>query len=145
MKVLLDTNIWVRYLMQDEEEQFESCRDLIETIEQGKIRPYISSIVLLELYFVLHSVYKIPKKEVEHDINTILDTRGLTILDTVNSKEAFSFMTKHGIKFADCFIATQIKKDMILCTYDEDFKKFDGIRIENPKQILNALDVLEST
>lgn len=136
MKVFVDTNIWVRYFVRDNKEQFEYCSQLIKSIESGKVRSYVSPIVLLELFYVLQSVYDVPRIEVSEDIQAILDMRMITILDRTDSRKAFDVHTNTHVKYSDCLIATQLSKDMILCTYDIDFKKFDGIRVANPKQVL---------
>ena len=134
-KVFLDANVILRYVVADHEEPFEECRKLITSIRAGSIRPYISSIVLLEVAHVLYSVYKVPRSEIIKDIATILELRGLVVVEETNFREAFSLHQKTGVKLADCLIATQVPKGVALVTYDRDFAKLPGLTARTPKEI----------
>ncbi|MBI4999175.1 PIN domain-containing protein [Candidatus Gottesmanbacteria bacterium] len=122
-KIFLDSNIWLRYLLRDEEKQFRDCQQLLILNEQGKFKIYTSTICLLEIVYTLSSFYKIKRDEVVADLRNIISTRNLTLIDKTNFSEALRVFEKHQIKFADCLIATQIPKGVILCTYDREFKK----------------------
>lgn len=132
MKVFLDTNIWLRLLLADEEATYQKCRQLFDKIEAGQIKPYTSTIVLLEISFVLSKIYKITKTQVINDLETILTTRNLTLIEKTDFKKALNFYKKYQIKLADCLIASQITKDIALCSFDKDFKKISGFKIVVP-------------
>lgn len=135
-KVFIDANIWLRYLVADQEEQFIQCRNLINTIQEGTIHAYTSSLVFLEVSYVLFSVYKISQKEIDKDITALLNLRGLVIVDMTQFRHAFSLHQKTGIKLADCLIATQVPAGVTLVTYDRDFSKLSGVTVRTPRQIL---------
>ena len=60
----LDTNVVVRYLMQDDRRQYEKARRLIHR-EAGKGEPvFVSLLVLLEIEWVLRSRYGLSKLEI---------------------------------------------------------------------------------
>lgn len=139
MNFFLDSNVWIRYLMRDKEESYRSCLQLMEIIEQGKIRPYISTIVLLEIYWVLTSYYKIAKSEAQKDIEKICTLRGLVIVEKTNFREAFAMHKKIHVKLSDCLIATQIGKGIVLCTYDTEFKKFPFLTSAEPGDIVKKI------
>lgn len=136
MKFLLDSNIWIRYLVRDNEASFQSCSALFTSMEKGNIRPYISTIILLEIYWVLTSYYKIKKKEAQKDIEKICATRGLVIVEKTDFRRAFALHKKTGVKLADCLIATQVGKGIALCTYDREFAKIPSVRSMTPAQVL---------
>ena len=135
MAIFLDSNILLRYLVADHHEPFEDCRALIAKIQNGTIQPYMSSIVLLEVAFVLSSVYKVPRSEIIKDITTILELRGLVVVEITHFREAFRLHQKMKVKLADCLIATQVPKGVILVTYDRDFTKLPGIMVKTPARI----------
>lgn len=139
MKLLLDSNIWIRYLIRDNEVSFRSCLALFEAFEKGEIRPYISTIILLEIYWVLTSYYRIQKKEVQRDIEKICALRGLVILGKTDFRRAFDIHKQVGIKLADCLIAGQIEQGIVLCTYDKEFAKIPSVRAMTPGEVLAGL------
>lgn len=135
MAIFLDSNILLRYLVADHVEPFEACRTLIIKIQQGILQPYISSIVLLEVTFVLASVYKVPRAKIIKDIATILELRGLVVVDGTHFREAFKLHRQSGVKLSDCLIATQVPKGVVLVTYDRDFVKLPGLTVRTPQAV----------
>lgn len=119
--------------MADDEKKFKDCLRLLEIIEKGKIRPYTSNIIILEIIFVLIRIYKFPKKKVLDGIKKILNLRNFTLIETTNAKEAIKIFKSHNVKFPDCLIATQIPEGAKMVTYDQDFQKINGIFTAEPK------------
>ena len=138
-KVFLDTNVWLRFLLQDEKEQAEACLKLLELIEAGKFRPYTSAIVLLELQYVLTVVYKIPREEVVKDIEAILGTRGLVLIEKTDFRKALEAYRQTKIKLADCLIATALPAKTMLCSYDQDFRKVAGVTVKTPAEVVRMV------
>ena len=60
----LDTNVLVRFLVRDDEEQFERARRLIRREAQDGEPVRVSLLVLLETEWVLRSRYKLSKGEI---------------------------------------------------------------------------------
>ena len=136
MSIFLDSNIWLRFIMADDPKMFDTCVALFQAISRGEIIPYSSSIVLLEVGYVLRSVYKIGKQDVISDLETVVITRGLVLIEKTNFREALSLHKQTGIKLADCLIASQIPKGIALCTYDMEFKKIPHLSIVTPNEIV---------
>lgn len=136
MAIFLDTNVLLRYLIADQKEQFIHCRELIGKVRDGMIRPYLSSIVLLEVAYVLSSVYHVSRRAIAKDIATVLDLRGLVIVEETHFRHAFALHQKTGVKLADCLIATQVPAGVALVTYDRDFAKLHGLAVRTPQEIL---------
>lgn len=136
MKIFLDTNIFIRFLTRDDEEMFDECKRLFELILLGKIIPYTSNIVLLEITFILTRQYKFPKKEVRKDLEKLINLRNLTIIELADTKEALKLFGATNIKFSDCYIATQVPKGVTLITYDSDFRKIPSISAATPDKVI---------
>ncbi len=139
MKLFIDTNIVLRYLVQDNQNMSAACMSLFEKIEQGTVLPYISTIVLLEVYWVLTSHYQVSKKKAQFYIDMILHMRGLVIVEKTNFRRAFALHKKTGVKLADCLIATQIGAGTVLCTYDAEVKKLPGLRVVTPAEVMSSV------
>ena len=136
VKVFIETSVWIRYLTADDEEKFGDCVDLLKRIDNGKIIPYISAIVLLEIYFVLFSVYKFNKKVIIKAIEKLLLTKNLVLIEKTSTKKSLKLLAKYGVKFSDVMIAGQIPDGVSLCTYDTEFKKIDKLRLVEPKDLI---------
>ncbi|MBI4035635.1 PIN domain-containing protein [Candidatus Daviesbacteria bacterium] len=138
MKIFLDTNFLLRLFLEDNNQQFEDCHKLISQIEAGQFSVYTSGIVFLEMSYVLKSVYKIPYQEIIKILDSTFEIRGITIVEKTNTKQALANYKKYGIKFTDCLIASQLSKDTILITFDEEFSKIKEIVVKKPQQILDS-------
>lgn len=135
MKIFLDTNFWIRLYLEDNPKQLKICKDLIAKIEAGGFQIYTSSIVFLEISFVLKSVYKLPFSKIVEILDSILTLRGITINDKTDIKKALKFYKKYKIKFSDCLIASQLPVNVILVSFDEELPKIKEIVVKKPQEI----------
>ncbi|WP_298612661.1 PIN domain-containing protein [uncultured Thiothrix sp.] len=74
----LDTNVLVRYLIQDDELQSAKVNKLIESLSTDK-PAYISQIVLVEVVWVLTRAYKYSREQITGVINALLSCREFMI------------------------------------------------------------------
>lgn len=132
MKIFLDTNLLLRYYLKDNPEQFESVANLLLQIEEGQFKVYTSSIIFLEVSYVLKSVYKLSLPEIIDILDSIFTIRGITVLEKTNTKLALQFYKKYKIKFTDCLIASQMPKNTILVSFDEELSKIKEITLKKP-------------
>jgi len=139
IKIFLDTNIFIRFLTKDNQEKFIECECLFHLINQGKIKPYTSNIVFLEIFFILHKLYKFPLNQVTMVLEKISKIRNITIIEKTRTAQALALLKKYRIKFADCLIATQIPPKAELVTYDVDFRKIRDLKTIYPEEVkINA-------
>lgn len=135
MKILLDTNIFIRFFIPEDEEMHAVVRSLISACAAGTYSPYTSSFVLLECSFVLHRIYGFPFDRVQDCLEKVIALRNMVIVDTSDSKKALAMWKKTGVKFTDCLIATQVPKGVVLVTYDRDFAKLPGLTVRTPQEV----------
>lgn len=136
--IFLDTNIWLRLALQDTN-QYHDCVSLSHLVQDGKLQPFISNIVILEYVYVLKSSYHFDHAKLAKALNPILTTRNLIIIDKTNTRKALELYQKYHTKFGDCFIATQIPERATMITYDTEFAKFPFLTAKTPKQYLATL------
>ena len=132
----MDTNIFVRFLVNDDPVKWRDCERIFKKISLGEIIPYSSELVFLEIYYVLTSFYKRQKSEVSKDLLKFLKLRNLVLIKKYDLGRAFRMRNRLGIKLADCLISSQIPKNVLLCSYDRDFKKVKGIKLVLPQDIV---------
>jgi len=100
----IDTNVLIRYLIRDDQSQFEKARRLIDR-EVSKGKPVlVSLLVLLETEWVLRSRYELPKPEVAAAFSALLDTRDLAFEDEISVEHAIYSWKDSNADFADCLI-----------------------------------------
>lgn len=100
----LDTNILVRYLVRDDEGQFEKAERLIhsETAESEPV--FVSLLVLLEMEWVLRSRYGLSKTEILETVSALLDIDELAWEDEPSIESALFSWKNSTADFADCLI-----------------------------------------
>jgi predicted nucleic-acid-binding protein len=77
----LDTNVLVRFLVQDDEEQSPRATQAIRgAVEEGR-EIFLSSVVLCELVWVLDVAYRRSRPEIVGALDRIVATRGFMLGD----------------------------------------------------------------
>lgn len=138
-KVFLDTNIWLRFLRQDDQTS-TSCHHLIAYIAAAKIKGYTSTIVLLETHYVLTKFYGVSTQEVAKDLEKITKTTNLTLVEKTHFPQALSLHKQTNVKLADCLIATQLPPKATLVTFDKEFQKIPHLTAQTPHEFLSSLN-----
>jgi len=100
----IDTNVLVRYLLRDDEPQFQRARRLIlREIDSGK-PVLINLLVLLETEWVLRSRYSQPKAEILSLFSDLLAVNVLVFEDEAAIEGALYSWKDSAADFADCLI-----------------------------------------
>ncbi len=100
----IDTNVFVRYLVRDDPQQFEKARRLIKRESDRNEPVLVSLLVLLETEWVLRSRYGLSKPEILSAFSAMLDVTDLTIEDEPSVEHALYSWKDSGAEFADCLI-----------------------------------------
>jgi predicted nucleic-acid-binding protein len=106
----IDTNVLVRFLVRDDETQFERARKLIKREVAAGRRVFVSQLVLLETEWVLRSRYALRKIEIIGAISGLLEATDVQFEDEPAIEEAL-FVWKDGVvDFADCLIGARNRR-----------------------------------
>lgn len=99
----LDTNVLVRYIMQDDAKQSAKATKLIESLDSD--RPgYITLVSIIELYWVLTSCYDLTGEQVAQALEGILRTKQLLVERADQVMRALRVFGGGKADFADCLI-----------------------------------------
>ena len=101
----LDTNVLVRYILQDDPEQAVTAERLIESQCTAQSPGYISILVLVELAWVLTTGYGYKKQHVASTIHQILITNEFMVEDRETVWAAMREFERGSSDFADCLIS----------------------------------------
>lgn len=101
----LDTNILVRYIVQDEPEQALAAVRLIESRCTRQSPGFVSILVLLELVWVLAAAYEYDKPVIVSVVGQVLRTTEFSVEDGELVWLALRDFESGNADFADCLIA----------------------------------------
>ena len=106
----IDTNILVRFLVQDDEAQFEKARKLIKREVAAGRRVFVNQLVLMETEWVLRSRYRIAKNQIIEAISGLLDATDVELEDEPAIEEAIFIWKDSTADFADCLIGAKNRR-----------------------------------
>ncbi len=119
----VDTNVLVRLLTRDDEEQSAAADDFIQA------GAWVSHLVLLETSWVLSSVYALTSARLAKAIEMLLQHKSLIIQDADVVGSALESFKKHpSLGFSDCLVLEGARKagHLPLGTFDRRLGKLDG-------------------
>ena len=124
----IDTNVLVRFLVRDNETQFENARRLIRREVAAGRRVFVSQLVLLETEWVLRSRYGLQKIEIIEAVSGLLDANDVQFEDEPAIEEALFVWKDRSVGFADCLIGAQNKRlgCSATATFDVKASKLPG-------------------
>jgi predicted nucleic-acid-binding protein len=99
----LDTNVLVRYIMQDDAKQSPRASKLIESLNDDN-PGYISMVSVVELYWVLTSSYELTSQQVAQALEAILRTKAFVVERADQVLRALRVFESGKADFADCMI-----------------------------------------
>ena len=129
----IDTNVLVRYIVQDDKTQSLLATNFIEksTAELSPI--FINPIVLCELVWVLETAYKYAKEDIFNVLEKILRTRQFCIYQSEILWNCLSDYQHMNIDFADSYIAHLNSANE--CEYTVTFDK-KAVRLKYFKELV---------
>jgi predicted nucleic-acid-binding protein len=129
---LVDTNLIVRYLVQDHEKHAKAAGKLFDACDRGEVVIVVLPTVLAECVFVLESFYEHPRGHIVAALGRLITSPGVEISGAEILLDALHRYQKTKVHFVDCLIAaTSTSEEIPVATFDEDFRKFADVRVEN--------------
>ena len=124
----IDTNILVRFLVRDDESQFEKARRLIRREVAAGRQVFVSQLVLLETEWVLRSRYGLHKTEIIAAVSGLLDANDVQCEGEPALEEALFAWKDKAVGFADCLIGAQNRRlgCSATATFDVKASKLPG-------------------
>lgn len=108
MSIAIDTNVLVRLLVRDDENQFEAAKRLVDQAEESGEPVLIVLCALLETEWVLRSRYKLDKTSIANAFMQLLESSGVDFEHEPTVEEALYVWTQHPrADFADCLQAAR--------------------------------------
>lgn len=99
----LDTNVLVRYIMQDDPKQSPKATELIESLD-GDAPGFVTLVSIVELYWVLTSCYELTNDQVKRALEALLRTKQILVDRADQVLRALRVFGDGKADFADCLI-----------------------------------------
>jgi len=116
----VDTNYFLRYLLQDEQKQYQTAKEMFLAGSKGKEKLMSSTIVFFEIYWVLRSYYSVPKKKLLQTLGSILRMQFVRFSDRDILEKTIKLFDETNLSLEDCYNLSYAKVHGA-----REFKTFD--------------------
>ena len=131
-KAVIDTNLLVRYLINDDQKKAEAVDNLLDRAAKGEVRIIVPSVVIAELVWVLESFYQLKAGAILELVEAIINTSGLDVTDKSTIISALRLYKSKNIDFIDAWIIEFAKERGVKTIYTFDkrhFRDIEGIEV----------------
>jgi predicted nucleic-acid-binding protein len=127
--IALDTNILVRFLVEDDPEQTRVAQDLIQRIVEADARGFLGHVVLVEVVWVLEARYRVSRRVIVDHLKKLLRSRHLEFQSKEWVQRAVRRYSAEGGDFADYLIqeAAEQAGCAVLATFDRALHKQSSV------------------
>jgi predicted nucleic acid-binding protein len=134
--VFVDTNIFLRHLLNDDLTRSPACRDLFRAIEQGSVSAWTSPLVISEIVFILSNprTYGVSRADIRDRLLPLIGLSGLGVVQKRLYPGIFDIYVSLPIDYVDAYHAALLtsQNQDTLYSYDTDFDSVLGITRREP-------------
>jgi len=134
-KVVLDTNLFVRYLTDDDPQKAAAVDSLLERALKRELQIVVPSIVIAELVWVLESFYQMAEGDIAGLVSAIMDTPGVKVNEKPLINAVLKLYRTSNIDLVDAWIIEFARARGIKTIYTFDkkhFKHIEGVETKTP-------------
>lgn len=135
--VFADTNLFLRYLTNDDVEQANAAESVLKKATNGDFLLFTNVLVVAEIVWVLNKVYKTSAEDIRKGILGILNTKGIRIENETLITKAINMFVIKNIDFVDAYSICWMQANGIKTAYTFDkrhFSRVTGIDVKVPGQ-----------
>jgi len=127
----LDTNVLVRYLVQDDAPQLAAAQRIVRATVRANETLFVPISVMLELEWVLRSNYGFAKSDVVRTLSGLLSSVELSFESEAAAEVALALYQRNVADFSDCMHVALAHRagQSPLWTFDKSASKVDGARL----------------
>jgi uncharacterized protein len=132
----VDTNIFLRFLVNDVPSQADACEEIFRKAVAGEEVLYTTDMVIAEIVWVLESYYELSRTEVRSKVEKILNTPNLNCDNKGILVHALTLYDGRGIDYIDAYNACFIKMKGIdeIYSYDKHYDRLDWLKRIEPRK-----------
>lgn len=127
---LIDTNLLLRFLLNDIPSQAQSVANLLKNPPGSLI---LTDVAFAELAWVMVSFYQFPKVDIIEKLFSILNMDILSLNKPLLSK-TLKIYSENQIDYIDAYHAAVVSQDNLdsIFSFDKDFDKISSIKRQEP-------------
>lgn len=128
--IALDTNVLVRFLVQDDPDQARLAGDVMDQLTDAA-PGFVGREVLVELVWVLERAYRLDRAEIAEVLDGLLASTDLVIEGADQVGPALELYRKEGFGFADLMIDAAARRAgaSVVVTFDRKAARLPGMRL----------------
>jgi predicted nucleic-acid-binding protein len=132
-KYVVDTNILIRLLTKDDDAQVHT---ILHLITSNRIRLYVTSIVVIETYWVLKSAYQINKEDSVRALISLLESEEVDLEEKEVILDTLYQFSEVNVDLVDVYLAEKAKRSHlpVLTWNKRDFNKLKS-EFYTPEQL----------
>ena len=132
--IFLDSNIFLRYFLKENELVFRRLEKLFSEIISGNIIGVANAMIIAEVVWVLSRSYKWNKEKICDNIEFILITPNIRFKDKAILVNAVNVYEEKNIGFIDAYNYSYMKANGIdeIYSFDRDFDKLKDVKRLKP-------------
>lgn len=123
-KYIVDTNIFLRFLLKDNEKFYQQAKKYFIDAKDKKIVLILLSQVIFEIDYVLKGVYKLSRQESADILKNLMKFPYLQVENRQVIAEAIGKYAEKNIDLVDLFLLETARKEGAeVLSFDKDFSK----------------------
>jgi predicted nucleic acid-binding protein len=136
---LVDTNIFLRFLVNDIPQQADACEAVFRKAVAGEEALYTTDMVVAEIVWVLESYYELPRSDIRAKLEKILNTPNVTFDNKETIIHALVLYEEKGIDYIDAYNACIIRMKGIgeIYSYDKHYDRLSWLKRIEPEHTDN--------
>jgi len=133
-KYLLDTNVLLRFLLDDHPELSVAAARLFQQAADEKCLLILTDLGIAEAVWVLTSYYKLERQKVAESLAKFLLKAGVQCPSLEPVLDALSRFKATNCDFFDCYLAAQAASSGVaIASFDSDLRKFEDASLWDPE------------
>ena len=129
MRLLLDTNVIVRFLTGDHPTHSPRSRKLFARAAAGDVTLVVTDLALAETAWVLQSFYSLDRNAITAALKDLIDSAGIEVENKATLLSALRNFAQTDVNFVDAYHAAVAAGESIaIASFDRDFDQFAGVK-----------------
>lgn len=123
-RFVIDTNAFLRWLLDDIPSQANRVERLLKDAKQRKVELVVPQIVIFELVFALEKYYRFTKQEIIAKIKSVLAMSYLKVQNDNIFERAIDLFSQRRLAFVDSFLISFARQNQAeLFSFDKDLMR----------------------
>jgi predicted nucleic acid-binding protein len=133
-RLLVDTNVIVRFLTGDHPVHSPRSRKLFGRAAAGDLSLVVTDLTLAETVWVLQSVYSLDRDAITAALKDLIEFAGIEVQNKAILLSALRNFAQTDVDFVDAYHAAVATAGSLgIASFDRDFDQFAGVKRVEPK------------